>query len=135
MKERYAVNNAEEYWELTEEYHSKEAALEAVRKALKETGKYEGIPAEYWKDGIYIGKIEAFRTTVDAVRVLEDIKDDAYQSYACEYSYLEDVTKVQADELEKDLTEAFLKWQDKCNLEQNIFRVVDIEMYEVEVGK
>lgn len=69
---------------------------------------------------------------IDVDRVIENIQEAMYETIGeAAECYLDDVTKEDALELEKELNEVFYKWQERHSYKPNLFKVIAEEVIEL----
>ena len=136
-----------EVWDASDYFDTKEYAIAAGTKALKEYlanpeedyDQYDVLGVTYDLDvdgtptGFAVAQIFCPSFGIDVSSVLEGIQEDAY-SEGGEFSegYLDDVTKEQEEDLEQKLNEVFSAWIDKYNHHPNFYNVGDIEVIRLE---
>lgn len=109
------------------QYTSKEDAL----KAAMEDAEIEE------SDRVYIGRINEYRTLVDAESVINQVQFDGADAAAEEdvswpFECLDKVADDDFDELEYMLTEAYRKWEDKHpEYKPKAYMITDIEEFQV----
>ena len=137
-------------WEASEYFDTKEEAIIAGAKALREYlanpaidyDQHDVLGCEYdievdgTPSSFVVAQIFSTSFGIDAGSVLDGIQEDAY-SEGGEFSegYLDDVTKEQEEELEQRLNEVFAAWVDKYNLHPNFYTVGDIEVIRLGEGE
>lgn len=82
----------------------KEAIIDAMRM-------YEDY--RYKFTHLYVGQAEYFAPRIDADLILGDLATSAYDNGYKDDGYLENVANEHTRELDKILTEAYLKWENK----------------------
>lgn len=111
--------NEELYWELSDEFDSKEDAIESA----KEDEEIEG-------ESIFVGKKVPGRVCgVDIDYILENVllhSTDGLEDGIGE-DFLMNVEKEHIDELEDKFNEIFFEWIKKYNYEPDWFEVIDVE--------
>ena len=137
-------------WDASDYFDTKEEAISAGTKALREYlanpaidyDQYDVLGCEYdievdgTPSGFAVAQIFSPSFGIDAGSVLESIQENAY-SEGGEFSdgYLDDVTKEQEEELERKLNEVFAEWTEKYNLHPNFYTVADIEVIRLGDGE
>ena len=123
----YSLNDESSFMPF--QYASKEDAL----KAAMEDAEIEE------SDRVYIGRINEYRTLVDAESVINQVQFDGADAAAesdtsWPFEYLADVDGDDLYELEEMLTEAYRKWEEKhTEYKPKAYMITDIE--EFQVGK
>ena len=131
-----------EAWEASEYFDTKEEAISAGAKALREYlanpaidyDQYDVLGCEYdievdgTPSSFAVAQIFSPSFGIDAGSVLESIQENAY-SEGGEFSdgYLDDVTKEQEEELEQKLNEVFAEWLTKYNHQPAFYYIDNIE--------
>ncbi len=121
----YSLNDESSFMPF--QYASKEDAL----KAAMEDAEIEE------SDRVYIGRINEYRTLVDAESVTNQVQFDGADAAAesdtsWPFEYLADVDGDDLYELEEMLTEAYRKWEDKHpEYKPEVYMITDIEEFQV----
>lgn len=121
----YGLNDESDL--ITFEYTSKGQAINAAM----EDAEIEGAKR------VWIGRINEYRTLVDAESVINQVQFDGADAAAEEdvswpFECLDKVADDDFDELEEMLTEAYRKWEDKHpEYKPDFYTVTDIEEFQV----
>lgn len=121
----YSLNDESSFMPF--QYVSKEDAL----KAAMEDAEIEGAKR------VWIGRINEYRTLVDAESVINQVQFDGADAVAEEdvswpFECLDKVADDDFDELEYMLTEAYRKWEDKHpEYKPEVYMITDIEEFQV----
>ena len=84
---------------------------------------------------VYAGEIMEFIPRIDAIHVIEDIQEQAYDEageYSCDY--LENISKSDIKKLGQMLTETFNKWEKETKNEPKFFTIEGIEEREIKLN-
>ena len=121
----YSLND--ESFLISFEYASKGQAINAAM----EDAEIEGAKR------VWIGRINEYRTLVDAESVINQVQFDGSDAAAEEdvswpFECLDKVNDEDFDELEEMLTEAYRKWEDKHpEYKPEVYMITDIEEFQV----
>jgi len=119
----YETNISSEFWR-GGIYETKE---ETIRNGRKEA-------IEENKQSFKIGMVEeANNYGIDVDQVIETIQEAVYEDVGeVAEDYLDDATKEDLLELEKQLNDVFYKWQEKHHYKPTFYKVVTEEIIKVE---
>lgn len=131
-QEKWVINiNDEDIWNDNNEFETKQEAIDFVKEDfegffLEETG------LEYKSDVddkvFYVGQKERFAPSVDAVSILDDIAENAYDEVGeSAEEYLGHVSTKEINSLEERLNKAFQEWADETNNHPTFWKVVNVE--------
>lgn len=121
--ERWIYSENEElYWEYSEEFDSREEAIESAQD-----------DDEIEEDYIYVGKkVEPTVCGVDLDYMLENIAENTtFGLDGFGDDFLMDVKKEHYEELEESINEIFYKWLEKYNYKPTWFVVEDVNYVKI----
>ncbi|EGT4112359.1 hypothetical protein [Clostridioides difficile] len=109
----------------SDEYESKEEAIEAAKKELKMTGEFQKI--------VYVGKKEEVDIPeIDAEEILERVQDRIDDEYGeCGEGWITYIKEEDIKLLDNRLNEVFSKWIDEFGYKSFWFVVTDTEEIEL----
>ena len=132
MSEKWVYSNNEESWNISEEYDSREGAIEnGIEDALEND----------WTN-LFIAKAKYIvpKIKIDASRVIEDTAEQI----DCEYGatelelgtlFIEDIGNNEVKQLQQMLDEATQKWLEKINYNPYMFICEGIEQIDLPEAK
>lgn len=118
---KWTISQNEEYWSYSEEFDSKEDAIEFGRKECCHEDFYVGQKYDLEFDG---------KDLYDpSERIIEDLDDCLFNEVgeAGEYWYNSITIKMEED-LNKMINEAVLTWIEKNKLQPSCFKIDDVEL-------
>lgn len=123
----YSLNDESSFMPF--QYASKEDALKAAMEDA-EIDKAERV---------YIGRINEYIPTVDAADVIDQIRlDEANEAKKADtklpFDLIDNATVDDIYELEEMLTNAYRKWEDKHGYTSGVYKITDIEEFQVRGG-
>lgn len=130
-QEKWVINiNDDDVWNNVEEFETKEAAINFVKKDFE--GFFLGETGVEYKSDVddrvfYVGQKERFAPSVDADSILDYIAENAYDEVGETAEGYLNVSTKELNSLEERLNKAFQEWADETNNHPAFWKVVNVE--------